>query len=300
MRRLAAFVAQIGPSPLPWLFALSGVAYVALAALPLAGEVAALCGDIGIMDVWRLAQDTPSLWSPVEVALDWGLMVVAMMTPLTALQVAHVSRSSLPRRRLIGVAGFLVGYWATWFAAIFVLLPLGVVISSVFGKVGDLPAGLLLALVFSASPAAQWARNECHRTGRIPAFGARAVTGCAKQGLFNGTSCVAACWPWMLVPMTVQSGHLVAMLLVGIYLFAERLVPASRPMWRLPPAFETLFGFIAYGAAGRLAIKASLETRSCVTGDCRLRTLMSRGRCERPRLVRTKDVLFGAGICSKY
>jgi predicted metal-binding membrane protein len=242
LRRLAAFAAQIGPSPLPWLFALSAVAYLALAARPAAGGVASLCGAFGVMDLWHVVQAAPLLWSPGKLAADWALMVIAMMTPLTALQVAHVGGSSLPARRSVSVAAFLSGYWMAWFLAIFALFPLGLLVPAVVGDSVDLLAAVVLALAFSASPAAQRARNRCHRTGRVPAFGATALFACARLGLANGASCVAACWPWMLVPMMAQSHHFLLMLLVGIYLFAERIAPPAQPAWALPPAFDTLFG----------------------------------------------------------
>jgi predicted metal-binding membrane protein len=242
VNRFAAFAAQASDGPLPRLLALSAAAYTALAVLPQAGGVALLCGRTTIVDLWYLAQLTPRLWSLWGLVADWALMVVAMMTPLTALQVAHVRRSSLSSHRVASVTAFLAGYWATWFAAFPVLLILALSLASLVGEDADLPAALLIALAFSASPAAQWARNRCHRTGRIPAFGVRSLFGCARQGLANGTSCVAACWPWMLVPMAVQSSHLAAMFLVGAYLFADRISPAARVGWRLPPAWETLFG----------------------------------------------------------
>ena len=194
---------------------------------------------------------------PGQLAADWWLMVVAMMTPLTALQVAHVRRSSLSGRRAAAMAAFLGAYWTTWFVTILFLFPLALALSSAVGDKADLPAALLLALIVSASPAAQRARNRCHRTGRIAAFGAWALAGCARQGLTTGASCVAACWPWMLVPTTVQSLHLTPMILVGAYLFADRIAPAAPPAWRLPPAWETLFGPLLTGSARRLAVGAA-------------------------------------------
>jgi predicted metal-binding membrane protein len=263
LRRLAAFAAQIGPSPLPWLFALSAVAYLSLAARPAAGGVASLCGAFGVMDLWQVVQAAPLLWSPGQLAADWVLMVIAMMTPLTALQIAHVGRSSLPGRRAVSVAAFLGGYWTTWFLAIFILFPLGLLVPAIVGDSVDLLAVLGLALAFSASPAAQRARNRCHRMGRIPAFGATALFACARQGLANGGSCVAACWPWMLVPMMAQSYHFLLMLLVGVYLFAERIAPPAQPAWALPPAFGTLFGPVWSRAAARTVSRVvSASSRS--------------------------------------
>ncbi len=240
--RLSAFAAQIGSGSLPALFALSGAAYLALSLLPQTGVVIALCGNIRIADIWRIAQAAPNGWSPIQFAADWWLMVVAMMTPLAALQVSYVRRSSLPQSRVAAAAAFLAAYWTVWFVTILFLFPLVLTLQSTVGEEADLPVALLLALIYSASPAAQRARNSCHRTGRIEAFGASALAGCARQGLATGASCVAACWPWMLLPLTVQGLHLVPMILVGAYVFADRIAPAVPPAWGLPPAWGTLFG----------------------------------------------------------
>ena len=40
----------------------------------------------------------------------------------------------------------------------------------------------------------------------------------------------------------VQSAHLMPMILVGAYVFADRIAPAVPPLWGLPPAWDTLFG----------------------------------------------------------
>lgn len=210
--------------------------------MPQAGGVVALCGDFKIIDLWRVAQTAPVLWSPGWLVTDWGLMIVSMMTPLTALQVSHVYRSSPSSCRAAAVAVFLGAYWTLWFTTILFLFPLAVVLQSIAGTTADFPASLMFALIHSASPIAQRARNGCHRTGRVAAFGVRNLSGCANQGLVTGASCIAACWPWMLVPMTVQSLHLTLMVLIGVYLFADRIAPTAPPAWRLPPAWETLFG----------------------------------------------------------
>ncbi len=111
-----------------------------------------------------------------------------------------------------------------------------------------LPAGIhmlvaiTLAAVWCASPWAQYARNQCHMTNRLGAFGLDAVMGATRLGLRTGLNCVLACWPIMLLPLLVDTGHLAAMLGAGVYVFADRVAAASLVQWRIPPAVETAFG----------------------------------------------------------
>jgi len=46
----------------------------------------------------------------------------------------------------------------------------------------------------------------------------------------------------MLVPLLVAEGHLPAMILAGLVLFADRVAPPAPVSWRLPPFVETFLG----------------------------------------------------------
>lgn len=242
MRRFVAFAVQGQSGPLPALLAISVLAYALLSLLPEGGFVAGLCGNLSIGAVWFYISAVPWSWTVGPLAADWGLMIVAMMTPLVAPQVARIVWASRRERQLIAAAIFLLGYWVIWFLTMVVLIPAAMLVTWIFGADLDLLAALAVALVWSASPSAQRARNLCHRTRPIRAFGPGVLMDSAQRGLSVGASCIAACWPWMLVPIAVQSVHLATMILVGAYLFADRIAPPARATWRLPPAFETLCG----------------------------------------------------------
>ncbi|MEL7138787.1 MAG: DUF2182 domain-containing protein [Pseudomonadota bacterium] len=242
MRRLAAFAAHAGAGPLPALLALSGAAYLVLAFMPQTAGLAALCGSLGIEEVWRFPEAVLFWTSPGALALEWVLMVVAMMTPITAFTLAYAHRSLAPQSRRAGIAGFLLGYWVAWSASIAVVLPLSVLLVSAVGQALAFPVALALALIHAASPMAQRARNRAHGTLRLAPFGLRAMRDCIRLGIVSGLRCIAVCWPWMVLPMTVESWHLVLMMLVGLYLLADRLAPPAPPVWRIPPAWETLMG----------------------------------------------------------
>ena len=230
---------------MPTLLAVALLAYGAAATMQLANTIPTVCGRLGLFSLWAIVTVYPwSLWLG-PLATEWGLMLIAMMTPLVSMHVASIAWSSRPTRRGVAVGSFLAAYWATWFAAIVVLVPMGIVLASAVGRVADTPAAIAFAACYSASPVAQRARNLCHRTGPVPAFGLAILMGSGKRGMMVGAYCIAACWPWMLVPMTVEAGHLPAMMLVGVYLFAERLAPPAPSRWRLPPAFTTIFGEVS-------------------------------------------------------
>ncbi len=225
---------------LPGLLLLAIIGLAATAALGETVNVPGLCGTIGAEAV--AAGTLISLrMVPVEtLALAWGLMVLAMMPPLLALPVAHVRHATLPSRRGRALAAFAAGYGAVWLTAGLVLLPLAIAARTGLSDAIAMPAAAGAALLWSASPAAQAARNRCHRLLRIGASGLSADRDCLRQGLVTGLACCAACWPWMLVPTAVASGHVVAMALVTVLIFLERLCPPERPRWRTPPVITVL------------------------------------------------------------
>ncbi len=240
--RISALVSQLSRGPLPWLFALSAVGIAGATLVPETGRLnfSALCGTVSLTQIVDPAVLRTLVWSPVALVLAWLWMVVAMMPPLVAQPVSHVWQSSFPARRVRAVVLFGIGYAATWVIAGMALVPAAIVL------MGQLPAGaavcasMLMAIVWSASPPAQAARNRCHRVRRIGAFGRAADRDCLAQGVATGVACVAVCWPWMIVPMTAGTMHLTAMLAVMLLLFAERLSPGSPVRWRIPPAWDVV------------------------------------------------------------
>ena len=172
---------------------------------------------------------------PTTLALAWLTMLVAMMTPLIALPLAHVRASSLFARRWRASAGFLLGYFCIWGIAGMPLLLAAFFLRLVAGSV--LVAFLLatlLALVWSASPIQQAAQNRAHRQRRIGLFGLAADRDCIMFGAAVGGWCLVSCWTWMLVPFFVPFGHVFAMIAVSGIVLAERLRGPGPVRWRTP------------------------------------------------------------------
>lgn len=260
MARLAALTAQLrsalrtGSAPL--LAGLSAAGFLVVLAVPPSARVSAICGQVALTDLADPALLRILLWSPWGLALDWAVMVLAMMPLLVVQPVSYIRRCSFPSRRNRAVALFSAGYGVCWASAGLALVPAAVVIAAGLPQSLGAPAALAAALVWSASPLAQVARNRCHRLRRIGAFGTLADVDCLRQGVASGSACVAACWPWMIMPMLFETGHAAAMLTVTLLLLAERLVPAGTVRWRLPPALETLAGPLL-GAALRRSLCAA-------------------------------------------
>lgn len=226
--------------PLPWLLGFSaiGFLYTALVAEP--ASLPAICGSLARMDLGDLGVVLGPGWSAMALLAGWLAMLLAMMPPLLAQPVLHVWWSSLGPRRPWALFLFGSAYTAVWMGAGAVLIPAAMALRLTIPWAAAAVVALGLALTWSSSPAAQGARNRCHRMRRIAAFGRNADRECVQQGLLTGAACVAACWPWMLLPMMVDSIHAVAMAAVTVMLFVERLGPPALPAWRFPMAFEVI------------------------------------------------------------
>lgn len=174
-------------------------------------------------------------------AMVWPLMCIAMMSPMIASTMAYCSKSvgdQVQKRTAIAV---FTGYHASWILAGVILIPLSIVLAR-FPAAFTVLGLVILAIYWSASPIAQHFRNLCHAVRPIRPFGAQAIIDGFVIGARDGMYCVGICWPLMLIPSQIASGHVIAMIGVGILMFADRLAPSRSPGWQWPPVFESLFG----------------------------------------------------------
>lgn len=171
---------------------------------------------------------------PGPLALSWLVMTVAMMLPLMSAPLRHVRDRSLRKRRARGIALFLAGYFMIWLIAGFALSALAWVINTLSA---DSPALLVLVVVFLAlyevSPLKQACLNRGHSHRELAAFGPAAELDALRFGWTHGAWCGGSCWGLMLLPLLFNSGHLTAMVLVTLWLIAERLERPVAPGWRL-------------------------------------------------------------------
>ena len=224
MARLAAMIGQaqiaVKSDALPVLGGVSIIGFLATALLPSPYHLSTICGQVSLAEVPRLYADGLFFPSAIQLVVGWLIMTAAMMPLLVLDQVAY---------------GFC------WLVAGLILAPAAMLLSvAVEPRIG---VGLVLvaALLWSASPVAQLARNRCHRTLRIGAFGHPADRDCVRQGVLTGTACVSTCWIWMLLPAMAGNAHLAFMAIVTVVLLADRLAQAGPPCWHLP-ALEVILG----------------------------------------------------------
>jgi predicted metal-binding membrane protein len=236
MSGLRALFHGLGRSPSPILFGLAGCAFLVTAFVDGSSRIPGFCGTLSQKAFTSMASILAQLVSPSAIVIAWVIMLVAMMPPLLIDPIGHVCHSSFAARRPRAVTMFVIGYGLVWMAVGLLLLPMALMLRILVSETQAGIATLALAIVWSCTPAAQVARNLCHSLRRISAFGLAADRDCFVQGLAIGLPCVAACWPWMLVPMVIGSAHLAVMLVVTILLFLERIAPPQPPVWQWPPS----------------------------------------------------------------
>ena len=168
---------------------------------------------------------------------DWALMLLAMMPPLVAAPLMHITVSSLPHRRSRAIAVFASGYATVWLAAGPVLFMMSALLQSLTGGAA-FAAAMLIAIVWAISPWQQLALNRCCRLRRIGLFGLDADRDCVTFGLLHGLWCIAACWAWMLLPLTAGAAHVPVMTAAGLIMFRQRLGQPRVPRWRLAMLFS--------------------------------------------------------------
>jgi hypothetical protein len=176
------------------------------AALPLGGPLPA----------WRME------------ALDWLLMVVAMMLPMVVDPIRTTAARSLWARRHRAIGGFLVGYVTPWALV-------GLFVSGLIAALGvagwlHLPAGA--AIGFAAAAAWQITAIKrravfwCHRTTPLAPSGWRADRDCLRYGWMIGWRCLVSCWALMVA--CVLAGHgIPAMACAAGVGIAERRLPRA-------------------------------------------------------------------------
>jgi predicted metal-binding membrane protein len=186
-----------------------------------------------------------ALNSPDSLARNWGLMLIAMMTPTLVPALYHIRISSFARRRARSLAFFVGGYGAVWIAAgsVMFAVQLG---ATWLAFQSYLPAGVVaaVALVWQGSPFKQRCLNRTHSHRAIAAFGVAADWDVFCMGLEHGLWCAGSCWAAMFFSMLLPEGHFIAMFAVSILMFCERLDPPKTPSWRCR-GFGTAFQYLS-------------------------------------------------------
>jgi len=207
--------------------AVSLIAWIVILVEP---RVSSCCSASSVGGSWQMLLTANP---PSSLAMDWALMLVAMMAPMFIAPLYHIRISSFDRRRLRSMALFVAGYFAIWMAAGAVIIAMELAATWLLPQ-SYLPATIvgLVALIWQASPSKQRCLNRCHSHPSLAAFGFAADLDALRFGLRTGLWCTASCWAAMLFPMLVLDGHFIAMAAVAVLMFCERLDPPRTPAWQ--------------------------------------------------------------------
>jgi predicted metal-binding membrane protein len=171
--------------------------------------------------------------SPATLASCWALMIAAMMFPLLVAPLQHVRNRSFARRRTRAMLLFVTGYAAVWMTTGVGLQATALALRWVAPPpLACLTLAAATAVMWHISPAKQWCLNRCHRRPHLAAFGAAADHDAFDFGLWLGASCAGACWALMLLTLLVGNSHVLWMIAVTLFVFAERLESPASLAWR--------------------------------------------------------------------
>ncbi|MHB8271221.1 copper chaperone [Bradyrhizobium sp.] len=241
--RTPAFRWLLAPSAAAWLILLWLSAFEHSLALCLAPRASLLEGFFANMTA-GFAAIVPARW-----AVEWALMIAAMMFPLLVPMVRHVAARSFATQRERSVGLFVASYALVWLAAAAASSVALVAVRAAFQAI-DLAAwtGLIccaLAAGWQLSAAKVRAVNRCHGTVPLRPWAPHAGRDAIGFGLLHGTRCVRACLPVMALPLAGGHGP-GAMTAVFAILLAERARP--RPQYRLSAIILALLGLMTVAA----------------------------------------------------
>jgi predicted metal-binding membrane protein len=170
---------------------------------------------------------------PALLAAGWALMLVAMMLPVLIPPLYYIRLRSFTHRRVRSTAFFLAGYAAIWMAVGGVLLAIAVAVKLLAAQPYlAAVAVVLIASVWQFSPIKQRCLNRCYAHPVLAAFGGAADFDALGFGMTHGAWCVGSCWALMLAPMLLPRAHVLAMAIVALLIFSERLEEPGPLCWR--------------------------------------------------------------------
>jgi predicted metal-binding membrane protein len=208
-------------------------------------ELAVYCSAGFRISLDRLSS-AAAFYPPGYLAWDWGLMVAAMMVPMLTRPIGHVRARTLPHRRGRATLMFAAGYCLVWLACGVPIMAVVLALSTIgLPPLGTAAVAAAIAAVWQCSPAKQVCLNRCHSQPPLAVHGMRADLDVFRYGAMQGLWCCGTCWAAMLIPLTVQGLHLLAMAATSAFVAAERMDAPRPPAWspRWPSAIFRLVWF---------------------------------------------------------
>lgn len=188
--------------------------------------------------------------SPIDLAISWTLMVIAMMLPTLSGAITQIHLSSCTHLKVRAILLSISGYLACWILAGVALF--GAALSLRLMLLGNQLPFLLsvaLAVFWHLTPWKQMALNKCHSRPTISAFTPTIWRDSLQIGFSRGLACIINCWALMLLALLVPTHHFLVMIIIAVWLWAERAEPPRLPYYGLRPLPRKAFRFVLYYAS---------------------------------------------------
>jgi predicted metal-binding membrane protein len=199
-------------------------------------------------------------WTPVDFVFTfvmWTVMMVGMMTPSAApmiLVYARVARQAAAQGRPLPAVGwFVAGYLLAWtgFSIVATVGQWGLTRAALMTPMMASASGVFGGVVLIAAGLYQWTpfKDICLRHCQAPLIFIqqhggfrRDAVGSLAIGIRHGLYCVGCCWA--LMALLFVGGVMNVLWIAGLTIFvlAEKVIPASRPLARLAGVGLTVWG----------------------------------------------------------
>jgi predicted metal-binding membrane protein len=201
-----------------WSLTISFIAgWLLLSNWALADAVALCQARETLPDLWDNMRTAWNVGAVTGMGLNWFVMALAMVPPLTLPLIRHVAARSFTARRDRSVALFLAGVIGVWLC-VGLVLTLAVACWPPLMGIG-VPGGgaaMIAAAIWQVTPMKRRALRRCHRTFPLMPWGWRADCDCIRHGLRHGLTCVANCWALMCAAMLTTPALMPCVLFVAM------------------------------------------------------------------------------------
>lgn len=197
--------------------------------------------EMSMNNMADMAMDMTTLmpWSALDVFflfIMWAVMMVAMMLPSAAPMILtfQTVNQRRPQHRAIPTYLFVSGYLAVWilYSGAATLLQWFLHHQALINSSMEVSHPLLSGGILIGAGVFQWTRlkERCLTQCRSPlmflmAHWREGAKGAFTMGLHHGSYCTGCCWLLMLVLFVAGVMNLFAVLLIAMFVLAEKLLP---------------------------------------------------------------------------
>ncbi len=176
----------------------------------------------------------------------WAVMMIAMMTPsvlpMTSLYVTVVQSKKSKQLAYTPTIVFLAGYLIAWtgYSAVVTVIQYYLHVSGWLNSMMDSRSYLFSGIILVAAGIYQWTpwKDACLQQCRSPLHylmtsWREGYGGAIRMGINHGLYCVGCCWALMVVMFAVGVMNVLWMILIALFVLAEKISPLSYKYVRL-------------------------------------------------------------------